>query len=540
MNLKTYHAYTMSEALAVLKQDLGDDAIILHTRTFKRRGLLGFGSRTIIEVTASANDQDAHEAGLVDADASGTPAVVDVPVPARSDAVQAYQRTSAIPVAEQDADPPSTPADEHVRRRESLAATCREELKQRALDEPVDLSGDDPVPEVIQQGRLRPVDSTSSSTLTAQPREPVDDHVSEQPPPRPRRFVIEQADHDGESAEDSLATTPVDATAPSHRLVEDEPVQGDGVSSSMATMEQELQAIKQMVGQVLSRNQDLPAASVNTEEPAFDDSLPDPLAEFYTRLVSQELAEPIARELVQDLLDTCPQEILADQQRIRLEMSRRIGSLIPETEPAPTEWRREGRPSTIALVGPTGVGKTTTLAKLAATFKIKQGARVGLITADTYRIAAVDQLQTYANIIGLDLKVVQTPQQMRQACGQLQDMDAILIDTAGRSQNDTDRINELNAMLEAASPHEVHLVLSATASEKVLLKEAEAFGAVSIDKVVLTKLDEAVSFGVLINVITRIKKQVSYVTTGQEVPHHIEVARPQRLADLVINGEVHA
>jgi flagellar biosynthesis protein FlhF len=137
------------------------------------------------------------------------------------------------------------------------------------------------------------------------------------------------------------------------------------------------------------------------------------------------------------------------------------------------------------------------------------------------------------------LKVALTPREMEQAVHALSDCDVILIDTAGRGQNDVDRLNELSHFIDAARPHEVHLVLSGTAGEKVLLREAEAFSQVGIDKIVLTKLDEAVSFGMLVNVVRQVGKELSFFTTGQEVPDHIEVGRPERLAELILGGKVH-
>jgi flagellar biosynthesis protein FlhF len=182
------------------------------------------------------------------------------------------------------------------------------------------------------------------------------------------------------------------------------------------------------------------------------------------------------------------------------------------------------------------VGKTTTVAKLAASFKLRQNLRVGLVTCDTYRIAAVEQLRTYAGIIGVPLEVALTPGDMQQAIEKLGLCDVIVIDTAGRGQNDTDRIDELREFIAAAQPHEVHLVLSSTAGERVLLREAEAFALVGIHRIVLTKLDEAVSFGMLVNVIRKVGKELSFVTTGQEVPDHIEIGQADRLAGLVLNG----
>jgi flagellar biosynthesis protein FlhF len=120
----------------------------------------------------------------------------------------------------------------------------------------------------------------------------------------------------------------------------------------------------------------------------------------------------------------------------------------------------------------------------------------------------------------------------------LSDCEVILIDTAGRSQNDTGRIHELRSFVREAAPDEVHLVLSGTASEKVLLREAEAFGIVGVHKIVLTKLDEAVSFGMLVDVVRRLGKELSFFTTGQEVPDHLESSRPERLADFLLGDLV--
>jgi flagellar biosynthesis protein FlhF len=180
------------------------------------------------------------------------------------------------------------------------------------------------------------------------------------------------------------------------------------------------------------------------------------------------------------------------------------------------------------------VGKTTTLAKLAATFKLRDKKKVALVTIDTYRIAAVDQLRTYANIIKVPLHVVLSPEELSDALAQCRGYDVVLIDTAGRSQRDCDRLDDLRQFIAMADPHEVHLVLSSTASQQVLEQAVDRFTKVRIDRIIFTKLDEAVSFGVLLNVVRRVNKQLSYVTTGQEVPHQIEPGRSERLADLIL------
>lgn len=293
-------------------------------------------------------------------------------------------------------------------------------------------------------------------------------------------------------------------------------------------MQEELSAIKVMVGQVLQRQ------VVTSGQPT--PAMPRMLFDMYLKLIGQDIPDELADQIVNGVRDELDGIDLEDEKKVHAAVLRQLADFIPVAANAVRERVPDGRPVTIALVGPTGVGKTTTLAKIAASYKLRHGKKVGLITCDTYRIAAVDQLRTYANIIGLPLQVVLTPAEMKHAVQSLRDCDVILIDTAGRSQNDAGRLDELKHFVAAAHAHEVHLVLSSTASQKVLLKEAEAFSQVGVHKIILTKLDEAVSFGMLVNVIRQVGKQLSFVTTGQEVPTHLEVGRAERLAELVLGA----
>jgi len=195
-------------------------------------------------------------------------------------------------------------------------------------------------------------------------------------------------------------------------------------------------------------------------------------------------------------------------------------------------------PHVVALIGPTGVGKTTTIAKHAAKLKLDEKRKVGLITIDTYRIAAIDQLKKYADIIGSPLRVVGNPEDLRDAIAAMSDCDYVLIDTAGRSPKDTLKLNELKTFLEAANPEEVHLVLSTTASRECADLAIERFADVRVDKLIFTKLDEANHVGTVLNIIRAVKKPLSYVTTGQDVPADIEVARGRRIAQLILGSEL--
>lgn len=291
---------------------------------------------------------------------------------------------------------------------------------------------------------------------------------------------------------------------------------------------QEMRSVKRMVSHMIRQQKRQPRSEASGD-------LPGKLFDRYLALLEQEVAEELADQIVQQVRQRLSDEQIDDETVCRQAMCQAVAGLLPTDESAgATRPTPDGRPRTIALVGPTGVGKTTTIAKLAATFKLKQNKKVGLITLDTYRIAAVDQLRTYAGIIGVPLHVVLSPDELRRTMGQCADCDLVLIDTAGRSQRDDQRLDELASFVGAAQPHEVHLVLSSTCTQAVLMDAVNRFSKIRTDRIIFTKLDEAVTFGVLLNVLSKVNKTLSYLTTGQEVPHHIEPGRPDRLAALVL------
>lgn len=199
-----------------------------------------------------------------------------------------------------------------------------------------------------------------------------------------------------------------------------------------------------------------------------------------------------------------------------------------------------GLPSSgiIALVGPTGVGKTTTIAKLAANAMIQGGAKVAFVTLDVYRVGAIHQLRSYAELMGLRMAVAGTPKEAKSAVESLsQDVDIVFIDTVGRSPKSRERLNELAESLNMASPSEIHLVLSANMSLNDMLHAAEAFSIVKPTCLLFTKLDEAELPGVLVSAAWRLGLPVSFLTIGQSVPEDIEVANPRSLARWVFGGE---
>ena len=290
-----------------------------------------------------------------------------------------------------------------------------------------------------------------------------------------------------------------------------------------AHLAEKLEAIQQMLNE-LGRSSALRKG----------DEIPAELFSLYTELLDSDVEEDVARGLITRL-----KENASPKQLNNVEAAKHLLTALVESEircsdpilPAP------GQRKVIALVGTTGVGKTTTIAKLAANCRLRDGMKMGLVTVDTYRIAAVEQLRTYAEIIDLPMKVVTSPLEMRRAIDELAGLDLILIDTAGRSPRDDLQIQELKSLLAEANADEVHLVMSLTSSVRSLLATAKKFEPASPTSLILTKLDEAAGLGSLLTLVRDVDLPISYVTTGQDVPEDIEPARAARLARLVLGQD---
>jgi len=183
-----------------------------------------------------------------------------------------------------------------------------------------------------------------------------------------------------------------------------------------------------------------------------------------------------------------------------------------------------GRRRVVALIGPTGVGKTTTLAKLAAHFALERGLKVGLITADTFRIAAVDQLRTYADILAIPLFTVERPTDVHQALAHNADADLVLMDTGGRSHKDDERMAELEELLAAAQPDEVHLVVSLNTNPRDARRMLERYLPLGVNRFIFTKADETSAPGLMLNIRAQWDVPISYVTHGQSVPDDLRPA----------------
>ena len=208
-------------------------------------------------------------------------------------------------------------------------------------------------------------------------------------------------------------------------------------------------------------------------------------------------------------------------------------------QPRPIEFG-EKKPKVVFFIGPTGVGKTTTIAKVASKVKLDAGKKVALLSADTYRIAAAEQLKTYANILDTPFSIVYAPEELNQAIAQLADYDLILVDTAGfshKNMEQKDDIKKLVNSLDKKYEKEVFLVVSATAKYKDLVNIADVYHDIADYKLIFTKLDETSAYGNLLNIRLYSGADLSYTTNGQNVPDDIELFHTQKIVKQLLGGK---
>jgi flagellar biosynthesis protein FlhF len=192
----------------------------------------------------------------------------------------------------------------------------------------------------------------------------------------------------------------------------------------------------------------------------------------------------------------------------------------------------------VALVGPTGVGKTTCIAKLAVISKILHNLDIGLISIDTYRLGAIDQLKIFSEISTIEMQVAYEVKDIPSIMNKFKKKDIIFIDTVGRSQKNSEQLIKTKEFLDAAGVDETFLVLSSTNSTKNLFDAAERFQIFNYDSIIFTKIDEGVSFGNLLNVIANFNIPVSFLSNGQVIPDDIISASPEFIAKMIYTGKI--
>ncbi|MHB1687332.1 MAG: flagellar biosynthesis protein FlhF [Ignavibacteriaceae bacterium] len=212
-----------------------------------------------------------------------------------------------------------------------------------------------------------------------------------------------------------------------------------------------------------------------------------------------------------------------------------ISSMIPTYK---FEVNKNNKPKKVALVGPTGVGKTTCIAKLAVISKILHNLNVGLISIDTYRLGALDQLRIFSEVSNIDMLVAYEPSDIPRLMNSFKNKDIIFIDTAGRSQKNTEHLTKAKEFLTAGKVDETYLVLSATGTTKNLFDVADKFKLFDYNSVIFTKIDEAVAYGNILNIVANFDVPVSFLTNGQVIPDDIISADPEFISNMIYTGKI--
>ncbi|MGI6435400.1 MAG: flagellar biosynthesis protein FlhF [Syntrophomonadaceae bacterium] len=254
---------------------------------------------------------------------------------------------------------------------------------------------------------------------------------------------------------------------------------------------------------------------------------------FYEILVNNNVDKRIALEIAASVEARLPES--GDESWVRDVCLHTLQEYLQNIDPIKLESGSHGH--LVFVVGPTGVGKTTTIAKLAANMTFLDNKQAALITLDTYRISAAEQLRTFADIIGIPISVAFTAADLQAALEEFKQRDIIFVDTAGRSPNNKEHMAELRQLVDIANPDEIILVLSVTTSSQDLINIYRQFAAMPIHKIIFTKLDETYRYGQIINVLNEVKLPLAYCTTGQNVPDDIEVPNSLHIATMLLKGD---
>ncbi|AFN75378.1 Flagellar biosynthesis protein FlhF [Melioribacter roseus P3M-2] len=256
------------------------------------------------------------------------------------------------------------------------------------------------------------------------------------------------------------------------------------------------------------------------------------LDEYLEKLLDLEINRQLAKELVEQLKNY---DGLLGEANLENYLIAGMASMIPTKE----FKVKKNRNTKVALVGPTGVGKTTCIAKLAVISKIIHKLKVGLISIDTYRLGAIDQLRIFSEISDIEMSVAYEPSDMPKLIKKFKDKDLIFIDTVGRSQKNRENLNKIKEYLDAAEVDETILVVSATSSMRTLSDVAERFKVLDYGSVIFSKADEAVTYGNIFNLANKFNLPVMFLTNGQVIPDDILSVNPEYLANVIYKGKLY-
>lgn len=330
----------------------------------------------------------------------------------------------------------------------------------------------------------------------------------------------------------TLLTEPVrrDTTPAANRDIMPEPAEGAGNGK---VLEEKLDSLQNFLAEKLKEPEE--EKREDDEEEGEDSESVVFMKLLYNTMLENEVNEKYANQIIDEIEKNNKTNLPMDQALagVYQKMILKFGKPVTITS-------AENGPKMLFFVGPTGVGKTTTIAKLASCFRVEEKKKVALLTADTYRIAAVEQLRTYANILDVPFWVIYSAEEVEAALHDLQDYDYIMVDTAGHSHHNEVQRENMNQFIHSVDgkvEKEVFLVVSATTKYRDLINIAETYMDMADYRLIFTKLDETTALGNLLNLKLYTGASLSYVTCGQNVPDDIEKFNPQKTVKLLLGGK---
>lgn len=293
--------------------------------------------------------------------------------------------------------------------------------------------------------------------------------------------------------------------------------------TAIKTIESKIDKIEDLINRSIEQENEATKNIETDEKPMEDNSI---LEVFYKHLIQNEVEEKLAQKLLYDIKDEEIDDVVA-------KLYKKLIDIIGEPKPITLT---ENKPKVIFFVGTTGVGKTTTIAKIATHYALNENKDIGFVTADTYRIAAVEQLKIYAKILNIPVEVIYSSDELTGVLESYKEKDIVFVDTAGRSHKNDEQVDELADMINAIEEKEVYLVLSLTSKYKDLLDIIAKYKDIAKFNIIFTKADETSCLGNLINIRGICDVPYSYIAVGQNVPDDIEVMQPAKVAKALLGG----
>ena len=603
MQIKVFKAGNMKDAMASMKAELGEDAVILHSKKYKEGGILGIGSREVVEITAAVEESAlpkkiesskrvAPSSVVNRYKTDGTAQGVETAEKISSEGSKESQQTSTEPLTEI---PPHSMQTDALTEKVSAQKSFENILQETQEDSSETIPAyNQPIEEkTAPVAEVQPIEEKHAPVAEIQPVEEKPAPVAEIQPVEEKPALVDKVQPVEEKPAPVDKVQPVEEKpAPADKVqpVEEKPAPADEVQpveeksaqqGTVFTQEQMAQTQAMIMAQFNQMQMMQQAAIAQAQAQAAEQIRLQQAAQAQQAALSQPSTDPHSEEKIKKLEEEIAQmkillaEVLVREPKngaislhealkrqeveedILKEMATQsnagetlVDINAPSAKPTLKNYLNEHVKFSdgvklnrhgvriVALLGTTGVGKTTTLAKIAAKFVLEQRSNVALITADTYRISAVEQLKTYSDILELPLEIVYNPQELASAIERHRNKELILIDTAGRSQHNEYQMRELEEFLRVNPRIEKHLVISATTKYTDARQIMSKFSQVLPDRIIFTKIDETGSLGMIVNLLHDSKYSLSYITTGQSVPDDIERANSDILTNLLLEKVV--